>query len=371
MSLTIKPQSNKRIVDLLSEECPSHLEVRRYDEVSFYLYDPNEEKIVTGFIIGRNTRSYIQVEINLIKNSEGRLIPRFIFCRNKNTTQQPQSSNTRSEDKLSRIDLDGESSVKFWEVVGLLSKIPECDMNGFVRYSIADKNDVIITSGQEKKYIEALCKKGHSEEVWQYLVDSGHDLPQNILHSQLYQQKLRSIKQLEDLMGIDATENHFQKLFQENPWMIQSELVDILDARRIDDQNIADYLGKSMDGYVDIVELKRYKISATFWRSTLDHGNVVIHGELLEAITQCQNYIAEIEAEADSIKRLHSLDHTPILKPKITLLYGSSVDWSEDQKKAFRILNSSYHSLNIMTYDMLLERCKRIIEDDVTEKITS
>ena len=38
------------------------------------------------------------------------------------------------------------------------------------------------------------------------------------------------------------------------------------------------------------------------------------------------------------------------------LAFGRSNDCSEDKQKAFRILNSSYTQISIMTYDHLLSR---------------
>nr|WP_252509275.1 hypothetical protein [Acinetobacter colistiniresistens] len=42
-------------------------------------------------------------------------------------------------------------------------------------------------------------------------------------------------------------------------------------------------------------------------------------------------------------------------------MYGRSNDWNKDQIKAFRILNSSYHNLSVITFDHVLERAKRIL----------
>ena len=43
------------------------------------------------------------------------------------------------------------------------------------------------------------------------------------------------------------------------------------------------------------------------------------------------------------------------------LIFGRSEDWDDEQREAFRILNSNYHNLTIMTYDHVLERAERMI----------
>ena len=50
------------------------------------------------------------------------------------------------------------------------------------------------------------------------------------------------------------------------------------------------------------------------------------------------------------------------------MIFGRSNDWNDEQKEAYRILNSSYHNLAIMTYDHVLRRAKRILGIDEPEE---
>ena len=71
------------------------------------------------------------------------------------------------------------------------------------------------------------------------------------------------------------------------------------------------------------------------------------------------------------IKFLERTNGTKIIKPRCLLVFGRSNDWSEDKQKAFRILNSSYTQISIMTYDHLLSRANNILgineENDVAD----
>ena len=51
---------------------------------------------------------------------------------------------------------------------------------------------------------------------------------------------------------------------------------------------------------------------------------------------------------------------TRVVKPRCILIFGRSVGWNEKQKEAYRLLNASYHSVLVMTYDHVLDRAKRI-----------
>ncbi len=75
--------------------------------------------------------------------------------------------------------------------------------------------------------------------------------------------------------------------------------------------------------------------------------------------------------QSNSIDFLERVDGTKTVKPQCLLVYGRSNDWDENELKALRILNASYHQLHIMTYDQLLIRAKQLLgikENDEPEK---
>jgi hypothetical protein len=86
---------------------------------------------------------------------------------------------------------------------------------------------------------------------------------------------------------------------------------------------------------------------------------------LTEATMQCARYLQAAERISDSKRKAEELGCN-ISKPRITLIYGRSKDWDDKKKEQFRLLNSLYHNINILTYDLVLNRAKRII--DFSEK---
>ena len=154
-------------------------------------------------------------------------------------------------------------------------------------------------------------------------------------------------------LGVGKDEEVWQTFFSYNSWILGTDFVEILDERRLDVENITDYLIRSYDGFVDIIELKLP--TAEFWTS--DH---IPKAELTKATMQCNRYILETERRMNDADLLKKLGNIPIAKPRITLIYGRSINWDEEQKEAYRVLNSSYTTLNIMTFDHLLERAKRM-----------
>lgn len=82
-------------------------------------------------------------------------------------------------------------------------------------------------------------------------------------------------------------------------------------------------------------------------------GNDVIPQDLEVGLSHARRSRA-----IDEFNCLLESDH---VEPRCTLIYGRSNDWKKDQQEAFRILNTSYHNLTIMTYDHVLDRAKRIL----------
>jgi hypothetical protein len=183
-------------------------------------------------------------------------------------------------------------------------------------------------------------------------------------------QRVKAVKQFEEMLSKDLRESSWQTWFEANNWVLGSQFVRILEERDIDVQNISDFLMEAYDGFLDVVEIKRPEGGMSFWAGTLDHGNHVPSTELTKAVSQATRYIYEIEREANSVKFLERVGGVKTVKPRCILVFGRSVGWSETQMEAYRILTSSYHSLTILTYDHVLARAKRIagIEGGAAER---
>jgi len=172
--------------------------------------------------------------------------------------------------------------------------------------------------------------------------------------------RARGVKQFEGMLKRDLREHDWQRWFQANNWVLGSQFVRILDERHIDVEHISDFLMEAYDGFLDVVEIKRPDGGMSFWTTATDHGNYVPSAELVKAVSQATRYIYEVEREANSVKFLDRLGGVKTVKPRCILVFGRSVGWNDAQMEAYRILNSSYHNLTVLTYDHVLVRAKRI-----------
>ena len=211
------------------------------------------------------------------------------------------------------------------------------------------------------KHLQAFFSHPEKQELIDFVL--GHDIiPDELFVAFNQLSKIRAVEKFEEMLENDMTEHDWQKWFQENNWVLGTDYVRILDERNIDTKNITDFLMEAYDGFIDIVEIKRPDGNLNFWAKSKDHDNYVPDQDLVKAITQATKYIYEIEREANSIKFLERVDEVKTIKPRCVLIYGRSDDWNNEQKESFRILNSNYHNLSILTYDHILERARRIIK---------
>ena len=186
-------------------------------------------------------------------------------------------------------------------------------------------------------------------------------LPSDIVNNLQIQKRIKSVMELEKRLNENSSEYNWQEWFKENNWILGSDFIRILEERDIDTKNIADYLMEAYDGFLDIIEIKKPSSDIKFWNTNKDHNNIIPHSDLVKAIVQSTNYIYEIEREMNSDKFLQRIGRVPVVKPRGILIFGRSDNWSEDEKKAYRLLNSSYHNLTILTFDHILLRAKRIL----------
>jgi len=216
------------------------------------------------------------------------------------------------------------------------------------------------------EHLKAIFDNPDKQKVLDFIAKN-NILSNDLIAGLQSQARINAVNEFETMLGQNLVEQNWQEWLKQNDWVLGSEFVRILDEREVDTANITDYLMQAYDGFLDIIEIKRPEGNLRFWADTQDHGNYVPSSDLTKAITQATRYIYEVEREANSVKFLERVKNVKTIKPRCILIFGRSNDWNNEQKEAYRILNSSYHNLTIMTYDHVLLRAKRILNIDEAE----
>ena len=261
--------------------------------------------------------------------------------------EEPESLNPKSD-----LTLDQE---EFKALINLLQENYAPFKKGIKAYIPLDNPFDTENANQ----VRALFSQPDKSALIDFII-SNNVIPQDLEIGLENAKRLNAIREFEGMLQNNNNEHKWQKWFVENSWVLGSEFVRIIDERHIDVSNISDFLMEAYDGFLDIVEIKRPEGGLSFWASSLDHGNYIPSQDLIKAITQASKYIYEVEREANSVKFLERVGNIKTVKPRCILIFGRSNDWDANKIEAYRILNSGYHNLSIMTYDHVLTRAKRI-----------
>lgn len=270
------------------------------------------------------------------------------YAKNGLDSKTPETTIPKSE-----LTLDDE---EFKKLLEFISKNYEPFKRGVREYIPLDEK----FDQKRVEHIKAIFDNPDKEKVLDFILKN-NILPDELVASLQIQTRVSAIREFEVMLGQDLLEQKWQEWFRKNDWVLGSEFVRILDERDIDTANISDYLMQAYDGFLDIIEIKRPEGDLKFWADAQDHGNHVPATDLTKAITQATKYIYEVEREANSVKFAERVGNVKTIKPRCVLIFGRSNAWNIEQREAFRILNSSYHNLSIMTYDHVLARAQRIL----------
>ncbi len=322
----------------------------------------------------RKTENGIEYLFGLLKQ-KAKTITRIAFWKIPHKTQQGDiclkigryNKNSFAPDTLeienpkSELTLDND---EFKNLLEFLSENYEPFKKGIKKYiPINEKFDQKSTA-----HLKAIFNNPDKQKILNFIAEN-NILPDDLIAGLQNQTRMNAVKEFENMLSQNLVEQKWQKWLKQNDWVLGSEFVKILDEREIDTANITDYLMQAYDGFLDIIEIKRPDTSLKFWAESQDHGNYVPSGDLTKAITQATKYIYEVEREANSVKFLERVGNVKTIKPRCILIFGRSSQWNNEQKEAYRILNSSYHNLTIMTYDHVLDRAKRILRIDGFSKV--
>lgn len=220
---------------------------------------------------------------------------------------------------------------------------------------------IAVEDKQHAYVLQALAKDINAEEASDALkrMESLDLMPSHLRGAIIHRNRLKAIEDFKVKLTKNELEPAWQTWFEKNDWVLGNNHVAVLEDRRIDTENISDYLLKAEDGHLDLIEIKRPALH--FWADARDHGNLVPHSDLTKALTQSTNYLFELEREMNLVKTQERLKGAPIAKPRALLIHGRSAAWADEHFRAQRLLNGSLSTVQILTYDQVLAKAERAV----------
>lgn len=158
--------------------------------------------------------------------------------------------------------------------------------------------------------------------------------------------------------------NSWQSWIYKNNWLFGTRYQEPIERQRIGFGSIPDYLFPTIDGFLDILEIKLPTHYAII--SDDSHpGSYRWSGNANAAIGQVVNYLHQIDLNQfqiqEQIKENYGFE-LHVIKPRAFILVGRDADWKVQELKALRKLNFSLHGIEVLTYDELLRRGNQLIE---------
>ncbi len=167
-----------------------------------------------------------------------------------------------------------------------------------------------------------------------------------------------SLQTLGRLVNADTSEPVLQKWFDEHTWIFGKRYIARIPKRTIGLESRADLIYLSVDGFADLVELKKSTLTTPLLLRDASHNNYYPSADFSKALAQAMRYIQVME---DHRLQLVQLAKIPVLRPTVTIIMGRSHNWNEAMRDSLRILNSSLVNIKILTYDHLLEMGQSIL----------
>lgn len=168
----------------------------------------------------------------------------------------------------------------------------------------------------------------------------------------------KNLDWLRDKVEEDVDEAVFQRWFDENTWIFGKDYVDRVEKGTIGLRSRADLIYISVDGFADLVELKKSVLARPILLPDASHNTYYPSQELSRALAQAMHYLQVIE---DHRLQLVQLVKIPVLRPTITIIIGRSDNWDDPMKEQLRILNSTLLNIKVLTYDHLLAMGENIL----------
>ncbi len=155
----------------------------------------------------------------------------------------------------------------------------------------------------------------------------------------------------------------WQRWIYQHKWLFGVGYLEPMEKQKIGFDEIPDYLFPTVDGFLDILEIKVPHKSKIILQDQDHKHSYYWDGIIAKAIGQVTNYLHVLEENqlkvAQIIKREYDGKY-PIeistVKPRAIILAGRTESWKNEQLEALRKLNFSLHNIEVVSYDQLLKR---------------
>lgn len=326
----------------------------------YYFWDGQHNRLIKRFVLGES-KSGIRTccSVTFIEK-DGKYTPRLELSKRKGESLQKELIQIDDESRTisSRIDLD-DCHENFWLLIDYIYSMKNVDVpRSRLKAVSQDERDLLDQIKLSQPFVQKVLHTFNTPEVQELLIQAKQGDVNNLFASVKQAKNKKALAEVDSLLGQDTSEHKLEFWIKENDWVFGVEYVRRLDATRIGIHEDADLLVESLDGYVDLIELKKASEFPLFNYDS-SHDCYYSAAALSQVVGQTINYLRLMEANQAVLKSEDGLD---ILKPRAKIVIGRSSLFRDGKEKvALRTLNDTLHNIEVITYDEIVARAHRIV----------
>lgn len=327
----------------------------------FYFYDNNKHSLIKQFILGiSKTEIKTCCSVTFIAK-EGKYTPRLELSNRQDGKLQKETIKLSDEIKCisSRIGLDN-CHENFWVLIDYIQSLKQVEVlrSSWVAVSKADKA-LLDSIEVNKEFVQKVLSSFTTPKAQELLLEAKKDDVNNLFAAVKHAKNKKALKEIEDLVNNEVSEHKLEVWVKENDWVFGIEYIRRLDATKIGIHSDTDILVESLDGFVDLIELKKSSVNPLFIEDT-SHHCYYPSASLSQVVGQTIHYLSVMEDQRYILK---SEDGLNVLKPRAKIVIGQSSLMKEKEKEALRKFNDTLHNIEVLTYDEIKYRAIRIVDN--------
>ncbi|MCY3857742.1 MAG: DUF4263 domain-containing protein [Gammaproteobacteria bacterium] len=236
------------------------------------------------------------------------------------------------------------------------------DSEGIDLERLSDVLAIVSSTGKQGELLSRIFKWIHEDpQAHSRLTQlSSDDLPgsQSLAAAINYVRYAEALNRFKGMVERNAPEQDFQTFLEENHWLFGSEYSELIDKRTlVVGQQLDFLLRKTVDGYLEVIEIKTPLDGASGLVKDTSHGIYCLGSETNKSAQQVLNYLSTHEAELHQIKSKENLDVSRI---RGKLIIGR--DGCEAEQNARRLYNANSHMVEVISFDSLIRMGQRILD---------
>lgn len=313
-------------------------------------------KFITNFVIHETSRQKVVLDFKYIPDEKQELHHVTLDIVKLSKKPSEKWENAKKEKIILSTEKPSQSLVKLIDAMKAQGDLYRRSNSEVVILDKEEANLFRQVRVENVEFIARILESFKSPEAREFLSKIQESDLRNLFVSVKFVQNKQAVLELEKLISEKATESNFQKWIEGNTWVFGTEYINRIDQRKIGIHSEADFIFESLDGFTDLIEIK--KPSLPLFKYDASRKCYYPAEPLAQVLGQAAHYIKVMEQNAYV---LMDNDGINVLKPRVKVIIGRSQNMNQEEKKSLRILNSTLHGIEIITYDDVVLRGKKLL----------